>query len=189
MGSLALFWVLGYNVEWYLDLFGERENILIRLMLRWIPESCLFATVFMICFWTLEKFKLHPSRLIKRLPAQSIYIIVFGCLLLSWLSALLDNLPGILLGDSYNQIYQALDMENLSTHHPITITLFIKLCLNATKTIRTGIIIKGIILAILAIHCFLMIRQQRDCRIIVFTMILYMFSPPIKFFSLLLTRI
>ena len=55
--------------------------------------------------------------------------IPMAVLLLCWLPYFILHYPGFILGDSVNQIEQAIGAWTLNNHHPILHTMFIRLCL------------------------------------------------------------
>lgn len=189
-GILAFFYVIGYNIEIYNDLFGVCEHIIWRLFFKWFAFSYILSSILLKFFLFLQTLKpFYYDYIYKFLASMKGYIAIFLLLFIGWLPSYINNFPGILLGDSYNHIYQALGIEKLSTHHPLAYTMLIKLCLKLGHDIDQGILIytlmsMTIIIVLLSYIIFKLAVRKQDIRIIVITLLIFMFYPSIQIFAM-----
>lgn len=112
---------------------------------------------------------------------------------MAWIPAIIRNSPGILIGDSYNILYQAIGEEPLATHHPIVYTLIVKLCMSLSGNVDTGIAIATVVsvltcLFLLAYVVYYMISRKWDYRIVLFTLALFLFYPSVKMFAITINK-
>ena len=189
-GMLALCYVLGYNIEIYNDLFGVNEYIYWRLIFKWFALSYIISSFLLKLFLYIKNLKPQSNNIIHKFLGTTrgfITIIIF--LFIAWLPSFINNFPGILLGDSYNHIYQALGIEKLSTHHPITYIMLIKLCLSLGGNIDQGVLLYTLIsmttiIIMLSYIIYKLAIQKRDIRIIIAALLIFMFYPSIQIFAL-----
>ena len=192
-GVLAGLWVFGYNINLYNDLYGLTNNIGMRLLLKWTAYAYGFSTIWLWVYykrksirnvkdnkkWSLAQHKQAPIAL---------YLLCLLGLLAAWLPVIWDNLPGILLGDSYNQIYMAIGQEKLSTHHPLAMTLLIKLCMILGRTYEEGILLYTMIsvsaiLLIFARIIYYMLVKRWNQILVGCTALFFAFFPVFSYWS------
>ncbi|MCX4321655.1 MAG: DUF6020 family protein [Lachnospiraceae bacterium] len=195
-GILAGFYVLGYNISRYNDLFSSSNDdwMFGKLFLKWLVYWYCFSTILLFIYIRLERIKYlnigmkikNTSNIVRQVCIMSIFVIC-------WSPALICNFPGILYADSWNQLYQAVGIESLSTHHSITHTLFLKLCMTVCQDIESGIVLYTIssfitIIAILSYIINIMIKEDFDVRIIVVTIFIYVLFPSISMFAITVAK-
>lgn len=123
----------------------------------------------------------------KQSPLALYFLCLLG-LLAAWLPIIWENLPGILLGDSYNQIYMAIGQEKLSTHHPLAMTLLIKLCMILGRTYEEGILLYTMIsvsaiLLIFARIIYYMLVKRWNRILVGCTALFFAFFPVFSYWS------
>ena len=193
---LAGFYVLGYNIERYLDIFTEfnRNWIIGKLFLKWLSCWYVFSMLLLYFFKRLDDLKqMDVCRRIKNVSKSIRYLIFILIFAIVWLPFYIDNYPGVIYGDSWNQIYQALGIENFTTHHPVMHTLLLKICLVVCHEPESGIVLYSIvsflgIIAILAGIINLMIEEDFDFRVIIISGLIYVFFPSIPMFAVTVTK-
>ncbi|MCI8928496.1 MAG: hypothetical protein HFI96_12510 [Lachnospiraceae bacterium] len=193
---LAGFYVLGYNIERYLDIFTEfnRNWIIGKLFLKWLSCWYVFSMLLLYFFKRLDDLKqMDVCRRIKNVSKSIRYLILILIFAIVWLPFYIDNYPGVIYGDSWNQIYQALGIENFTTHHPVMHTLLLKICLVVCHEPESGIVLYSIvsflgIIAILAGIINLMIEEDFDFRVIIISGLIYVFFPSIPMFAVTVTK-
>lgn len=127
---LAISFVLGSNLEKYNDIFVG-NSIFLRVGLKIFGLGIILASLWHICikyYETYECFQLE----INKLSQVKLFVVICCIIAAAWMPVIIKEWPGILYGDSYNEIYQALGVEHLSTHHPLSHVFFLKFCLYAT---------------------------------------------------------
>ena len=137
----------------------------------------------------------------RYLKVQKKVVFIFSSLifLICWLPCLLENYPGILISDSTWQWAQAAGTANLSNHHPILHTMFIRLaqrvCIWITGTLNAemAVLIYSIMQMVLLACVFatvLVIVYSFDVDIIILLGILiyYAFFPMHAIFSIYMTK-
>lgn len=123
---MATSFVMGANLERYNDIFAG-NSIFLRVGLKVLGLGIVLTSLWHIC---LRYYKTYTCIQIKlrKLSERQIFVIIFFIIIAVWMPVIIKEWPGILYGDSYNEIYQSLGMEQLSTHHPLCHVLFLRLC-------------------------------------------------------------
>ncbi len=193
---LAAFYVLGYNIEKYFDLFSQYNYdwMLGKLFLKWIVLWYCFSTLILFLYDKSDNLKyLDINEKTKQIPRPVRRLCIILIFVVCWMPALVHNYPGIVYGDSWNQIYMALGIEQLTIHHPIMHTLFLKLCFIICHDIEYGILLytlvsfTTVILILSKVIC-LMIEEAFDIRIIMLAGLIYLFFPSISMFTITITK-
>lgn len=195
-GILAGFYVLGYNIEKYLDIFSDInfDWILGKLFLKWLVLWYTLSTILLYVYLKWEKSKfLSIDKKISTVPKWVRQICIMLVFVLCWIPQLINNFPGIIYADSWNQIYQALGVEPLTTHHPITHTLFLKLCLMGNQDIEKGILLYTlisffVITFLLAYTINLMIEEEFDIRFVILSIFVYIMFPSMPMFTIAIIK-
>lgn len=74
---------------------------------------------------------------LKAVPTRRV-VVCSAFLFFLWLPYLLTYWPGFILGDSVGSIAQALGLTELTNHHPVVYTLFIRGCLDVANALGFG---------------------------------------------------
>lgn len=195
---LAGFYVLGYNIEKYLDLFSQYNHnwMLGKLFLKWIVCWYCFSTLILFFYKKLDNLKYLRGGVngkIKHIPKPIRQLYIMLIFVVCWLPALIQNYPGIIYGDSWNQIYMALGIERLTIHHPIVHTLILKLCLLICHNIEHGILLYTMLSFVTVIFILsriinLMFEEEFDVRIILLAGLIYIFFPSMPMFTITITK-
>lgn len=74
---------------------------------------------------------------LKPVPTRRV-VVYSAFLFILWLPYLLTYWPGFILGDSVGSIAQALGLTELTNHHPVVYTLFIRGCLDVANALGFG---------------------------------------------------
>ncbi len=117
---------------------------------------------------------------------QTIRLLVPGCLMLAWLPYFLVNYPAVILGDSCSSIFQALGLWQMSNHHPVVYTLFIRICIQAGMLIGQDATIglalyamaQMLILAFAISKLVLWLREKGANRYVCFVILLFLGLSP-----------
>ena len=136
-----------------------------------------------------ERCKLEFAKKIKEKFLNNNIKIFFICLvaiIIAWLPYYLNYFPGILTPDSCSQIEQIVGKSGLSNHHPIThtgiVAIFVNIAMLLFKDINMGIALYSlmsiIIMALLDTFVIMyMVKNEVDYKVIICTLIFYMFYP------------
>lgn len=191
---LALCYILGFNIERHLDLFTESTKWF-RMLVKWMAVTWIYASVILWCYTKLDSVVCKTSKTADRLfsSGADCYFRVTGLFAVAWIPAIIRNSPGILIGDSYNILYQAIGKEPLSTHHPIIYTLIMRVCMLLGRDADSGIAIGMIVSVLICIFLlsyvvYYMISRRWDFRIVLFTLALFLFYPPIKMLAVTINK-
>lgn len=187
---LSLCYVMGYNIEQYQDLWDGAQSAGLQFFLKFLGLSYLFSIVILGFFMCLNKLSQKEVRCRGKI---SLYLLICMLLIAAWLPTYYLNFPGILFGDSYNMIYQALGMETLSTHHPLIYVLLLKLAIHIMDTPDHAIIfcmaVSVVVNAVVLSYCiFYMMKSRWDSRVIGITIGLFMFYPSIQLFVFTISK-
>ncbi len=193
---LAAFYTWGYNIDKYLDVFSTDNGdwIIGKLFLKWLVCWYCFSTVLLLSYSRFDGLRYWPvSSRIKHISRPIRQICIVLLFISSWLPRLVSNFPGVIYGDSWNQIYQAIGMEHITTHHPIVHTLLLKLCLSVGSDMKKGVAVYTIVSAAVIIYLLsyvinLMIEEDFDIRIIAMAIVIYVFFPSISMFTITITK-
>lgn len=193
---IAVFYVFGYNIERYLDIFTRYNHnwIMGKLFLKWIGCWYAFSTLLLLSYERLDKLKRwNINKKIAGISKFVRYLLLTLIFVICWTFSLINNFPGVIYADSWNQIYQALGIENFTNHHPMIHTLFLKICFIMGGDIKKGIILYTIIsffgiIFILSGIINLMIEENFDLRMIIISCFLYLFFPSIQMFAITITK-
>ena len=113
---------------------------------------------------------------------KSSFFIFWIIIFLSYVVALLYYFPGILSGDSIDQIYRAFNIYPLSNHHPVLHTLIIKMFLSVSSNYNIGVCLYSIFQSMCLSFCLAYsLKFMNDLKInkyiIITCFFIYLFSP------------
>lgn len=193
---LAGFYTLGYNIEKYQDIFSadNADWMAGKLFLKWLVCWYCFSTILLLAYSRFGRLRYWPvSRKIKHISRPVRQIGIMLLFIVSWVPHFIANFPGVIYGDSWNQMYQALGMEPISTHHPIVHTLLLKLCLLIGNDMKKGVMLYSfislsVIIYLLSYVINLMVEEDFDMRIIVMSIVIYVFFPSVLMFAITITK-
>lgn len=133
-GILALLFTLGNSVQYTFVSALPKENFIQN---DYFKIVAIFLFSFLIIIYILKslEFLIGNENIITGKKFSNILfvnnsVVIFTLLLIFWLPYLLALYPGCVLPDSLSSINQALGLQQLSNHHPVLFTLFLKFFLD-----------------------------------------------------------
>lgn len=187
--------VMGYNVQFnqYFS-FSHLPYYPVRMVMKNIAYAYGISFVLTIVYRLLESYK-EPGYLKDVLTKRPwlTYISIVAVTIIAWVPALLNNMPGVMLPDSYVIINMILGLEPLTAHHPICYVWFVKAIIGMTGDVNTGILVSVVISALVIIlllsyMVYYMIKRKWDIRIILLTFAMILFFTPIKMHAITLNK-
>lgn len=186
---LSAFSVIGYRIEKYTELYKYHKD-LITLFMNWFCIAVFFSIALYLCLGLLEFWSRLPKT--NRFSFLKNFGLVFFLIFLSWLPYIVCNFPGVLYGDSYNMIYMASGVENLSTHHPIIYEFFLKVIFRFFHTKNQAVFACstfGVVFNVCVLSLIVSTMRKNDFApsSAFFALILFMFYPSFPMFSMIIT--
>lgn len=203
--SFSLFSLVGNSINVYESLDGiiYSSNTVIKSIIKFIGNSILFYIVITILFDYINKINIQKigknkdeNNKQKKWSNKKVFLISFAVIIICWLPYFLTYYPGLTTGDSMNQIFQSIGLENLSSHHPVihtgVISLFIHIG-NYFGSLNLGIALytmfQMIIMALIfSYSIYYMNKKQLPKWTLVISALFYSIYPINPLFSLMMWK-
>lgn len=188
---LALFEVIGYSINTYMDLSGIilTKTTCLKSIIKALGYICMFYAFIVIIY----------KKIIPRIPQgkneqvkKRNLFIIWGIIFIAWIPYFLKYYPGITTPDSMDQIYQTQAINILTNHHPIFHTFFIGIAINIGKffgNYNVGVAIYSIsqmlvLSFVFALAVYYLLKQNINKIIAVGILLFYAIYPVFGMYSI-----
>ena len=197
----ALFEVVGYSINSYMNLSGifENGNTIFKALIKFVGNFILIYSIIVAIFNFLsKKFIVTNTQKEGKIFNKTIksFFIIWAIIFIAWLPYFLTYYPGLTTSDSMAEIYQAIGRNSLSNHHPVLHILLISICIglgNLIKDYNLGVAIYSIVQmlilsSIFSFSIYYMSKRNAPRNIQIITLIFYALYPINALFSIIMWK-